>query len=80
MEFTVGNDTRIETAPEEIRASWTGKYAYMISKYKGDNKAFLELFGVKFKVLIPSGVATLENGIDYWIPQAYSSSESEDLI
>ncbi|MDR0304393.1 MAG: hypothetical protein LBH98_06460 [Chitinispirillales bacterium] len=72
MEFTVGRDTKIEIAPQEIRESWIGQYANMVHLYNSDERRFLELFGVVFSLFIS------RNRKEHWIPQAYSTSESED--
>jgi len=73
MEFTVGNDTRLETAPEPIRNVWRGQWIFMNNSFNEDERSFLELFGVRFSMLIP-----YVNRIDYWIPQAYSTEESDE--
>jgi len=75
LEFTVGRDTRIEVAPQEIRQTWIGQTANMLHSYNADERRFLELFRVNFSLFIGRHRIT-----QHWIPQAYSTSESEGVL
>jgi hypothetical protein len=76
MKFTVGKDIRQHTAPQPIVDSWKGNVARMINGFNELERSFLELFQVRFSVIIPRIGTGLELGLDDWIPQAYSSEES----
>lgn len=78
MQFTVRTDEAFQ-APAEIRQDWLGQLATRTDAelYSSDERAFLSMFGVNFTVRIPSRILGLESGTGAWIPQAYSTSESE---
>jgi len=77
VNFTVERDHRTYVAPHPVQENWRGLRASMINGFNSEEQSFLELFNVRFSTIIPRFSQGLFSGTDEWIPQAYSTSESE---
>ncbi len=71
MQFKVDSYSDVYKTPCTIANAWKRKYARMVHSYTAEEKKFLEMFGVVFDLYLSS------NYIGPWIPQAYSTYESE---